>query len=802
MRKAQFFLFVFFSCLFIFSQANAALVLKGKFSGIVTDAETGLPLPNVSVYLPDLKTGSSTNEKGEFMIVNVNEGSHLVEISHIGYKSIAENIAIGEDTKRDFILHRSILENDAVIVTGVSKASQLKKMPFQVSVVRKTDLLQSASTNIIESLTKQAGVSAVSTGPAISKPVIRGLGYNRVLTVNDGVRQEGQQWGDEHGIEIDESSVNKVEILKGPASLVYGSDAMAGVINIISNLPASLNTINANAGSEYQSNNRTRSIYGNLDGNTRGLSWNVYGSAKAAADYKNKNDGYVFNSKFNQHNAGGYLGYNGSWGYSHLLLSNFDLLSGMVEGERDSLGYFIEETGGGNTVRANDDDFRSTDPEVPYQHIRHFKIASDNNFQLGKKRLSLNVGWQRNSREEFGNAVDPSERALYMQLSTLTYAMQFNLKELKGWKTSIGINGMEQQNRNMGTESLIPDYSLFDIGTYLFVQKDIKKFSLSGGFRFDSRNVKADDLIEAGSVKTPAFSQSYSNFSGSLGATFQAGKKINLKLNLARAFRAPSLPELASNGAHEGTTRYEIGDRQLKSETSLQADAAVEYASEHFNLNLSGYVNRFDNFIFYRKLLSVSGSDSLISMDGNELEAFKFSQEKATLAGVELSLDIHPHPLDWLHFENSFSLVSGQLRKAIEGYRSLPFIPAPRIFSQVRADFKKAGKNLKNLYLKVEVENTLAQDHPFAAYRTETATPGYTLLNAGAGTQVFSRKGKQLFGLYFSASNLCDVAYQNHLSRLKYAAENLATGRKGVYNMGRNFSIKLNVPLNFNIRRA
>ena len=150
--------------------------------------------------------------------------------------------------------------------------------------MRKEDLLQSATTNIIEALAKQPGVSALSTGPAIAKPVIRGLGYNRVLTINDGVRQEGQQWGDEHGIEIDESSVSKVEVLKGPASLIYGSDAIAGVINIITNVPVENNTIKANILSNYQSNNNLRLLNANIAGNVNGFNWNLYSSNGAAAE--------------------------------------------------------------------------------------------------------------------------------------------------------------------------------------------------------------------------------------------------------------------------------------------------------------------------------------------------------------------------------------------------------------------------------------------------------------------------------------------------------------------------------------
>ena len=780
-----------------FINANAFDNVKGNFTGIVKDHKTGKPIEGASVTISDAKTGSSTNANGAFFIANISDGKHLVEISHLGYATIAAYIEVRGDTKKDFFLSESIVENNAVIVTGVSKATQLKNVPFQVSVLRKQDLLQTSSMNIIESITKKSGVSSLSSGPAISKPLIRGLGYNRVLTINDGVRQEGQQWGDEHGIEIDDASVNKIEVLKGPASLVYGSDAMAGVINIISNVPAPNNTIKLNIGSNYQTNNHLRTVNGNFSGNKNGFNWNAYGTLKAAGDYKNKYDGYVFNSKFNEHNIGGYIGYNGSWGFSHLLMSNFDLTAGMVEGERDSLGNFIKIITGGNNGIATNEDFKSTKPLIPYQHIRHFKLATDNSFKFGENHLSLNVAWQQNQREEFGNPDNTEERALFFDMKTMTYASQFHLKEKNGWKNSVGINGMDQTNTNLGLEQLIPDYHLFDFGLFVFSQKEYKKANISGGVRYDTRNIDAETLKDGTSQKGEAFKKQFSNFSGSIGITYPVSNKINLKLNVARAFRAPSIAELASNGAHEGTIRYEYGDKNLSSEISTQADAAIEINKEHFTFNIAGYLNHFNNFIFYRKMQNFSGTDSIVTVNGTDLSAFKFDQQKANLAGVEITLDIHPHPLDWLHIENTFSYVSGTFQNALEGSKNLPFIPAPKLLTEFRSDFKKLNKSLRNFYAKVELENTFSQSNPFTAYNTETATNGYTLLNLGVGTEVYSRKNQQLFGIYLTALNITDVAYQSHLSRLKYAAENMATGRMGVYNVGRNFGLKINVPLSF-----
>lgn len=775
--------------------------INGTFSGKITDARTGAAIEAATVYISDIKSGTATDPAGHFIISNIPQGTHLIEISHIGYSTIVENIDIKNDVKKDYALTEAIIENNAVVVTGVSGATQLKKVPFSVSVLKKEDFFRNTSSNIIESLTKIGGVSTLATGPAISKPVIRGLSYNRVLTINDGVRQEGQQWGDEHGIEVDEASVNKIELLKGPASIIYGSDAMAGVVNIITNVPVPDNTIKGNLSTNYQTNNNLSTLNVSIGGNKNGLNWNLYSSNKAAGDYKNKYDGRVFNSKFTENNIGGYIGYNGKWGFSHLLISNFNLKAGLIEGERDNGGFFVKHLAGGITERATKEDFKTSTPLIPYQHIRHFKVAADNNIKMGKNYLTFNLGYQQNKREEFGNPDDAAERSLFFDLKTITYTAQFHLAPSKGWKTSIGINGMQQNNSNKGVEQLIPDYDLFDFGVYAFSQKTINKITLSGGLRFDNRNINTDNLLDGATVKGNGFKKSFSNASGSVGLAAQVTNAVNLKFNIARGFRAPSIPELASNGAHEGTIRYEYGNPNLKSETSIQMDGGIEYNAEHISVGLSAFYNSFDNFIFYRKLQAAAGGDSIVNMNGTNLTAFKFDQTKASLAGLEATVDLHPHPLDWLHILNTFSLVSGQLKTPIEGNKYLPFIPASKLSTEFKASFNKLSKQVQNFYVKLEVDNTFSKKNVFTVYNTETTTAGYTLLNAGIGADFVNKKNKTIFSLSFSAINLGDVAYQNHLSRLKYADENLATGRTGIFNMGRNFSIKLNVPLNLSMAK-
>jgi iron complex outermembrane recepter protein len=809
-RTASFiFIFLWVSCSYAqsnsvdFQEANSirkekkAALVKVTFFGTVTDAASGQPLPGASVYLSDAKIGAIADTAGKFKLTNVPAGHHLIEVSFTGYNTIVEHVDLETDTEKKFSLYSSITENQGVTVTGVSSATSIRKTPVSVTIVRRIELLQTPSANIIDALARKPGISQVTTGAGISKPVIRGLGYNRVVVINDGVRQEGQQWGDEHGIEIDELSITKAEILKGAASLMYGSDALAGVINLITNVPVAEGTTKGNFLAEYQTNNRLTGFNGNVASNKKGINWNLYGTYKNAGSYTNKYDGRVLNSGFDEKNFGGYIGLNKSWGYSHLLFSSFNQNVGLIEGERAAAtGKFILFSGTPLERQATDDDLKSHDLFIPKQKILHSKITSDNSFAINRSKLKVNIGFQNNVRNEFANPEDAAEKNLSFDLKTMNYNIQWQLPEMKDWRTTIGVNGIYQNNKNKGIEALIPDYNLFDIGGFVYTQRSIEKLTLSGGGRFDNRNINSKQMLEGTSVKFPAFTKSFSNFSGSAGASYEVNNFVTIKANLARGFRAPNMAELASNGTHEGTNRYEYGEQNLKSESSLQLDACIELNYEHFSFSFSAFKNNINNFVYYRKLESVFGGDSVLNVNGDNITTFRFNQNNAKLTGVEASFDIHPHPLDWLHFENSFSFVRGKFNNAVDGTNNLPLIPAPRWISDLRANFLKVGKSLRNVYIKVGMDKNFDQDKAFFGYGTETKTTGYTLLNAGIGADINS-KNKTIVSIHIGALNLTDAAYQSHLSRLKYTAENLVTGRRGVFNTGRNFSVKLNIPFEF-----
>ncbi len=804
MRKYIYLFFLLSSGLFYTCMLDAQVyTLTGK----VLDKSTGKALPGASVYLPEIKKGTIADVEGKFKL-QLEAGSHVMEISYVGYATDVENVILQKNTEINFTLISSVLEGGNVIVTSFLRATSTRRTPTPVTIIKKEELFKGVSTNLIDALSKVPGVSQITSGPAISKPIIRGLGYNRVAVMHDGIRQEGQQWGDEHGIEIDEYNVSRIEVLKVPASLIYGSDALAGVINIISNVPVSEGVIKGNYSSNYQTNNKLFGNHFDIAGNKKGLFWGFNLSQKQAGDYKNKYDGNVFNSRFFERNGGGYVGLDKNWGYSMLSFSNFYQNLGIVEGDRSDDGQFImmkDVKGIAEKIIVGEEDSKSFTPNAPMQKIQHTKFTLDNNIKLGNDRLKATFGLQRNQRMEFGNVLNLSEKELYFDLSTFNYAIQYLKEEKNNWKNTYGVNGMRQTNTNKGEEALVPDYTSFDIGAFYYTQKRTDKTSWSGGLRYDQKWMNfinpAQFYCPPGMACIALYdpketNKQFNNISGAIGVAHDLSEQLTLKFNIARGFRAPNMAELASFGAHEGTNRFEYGNEKLVTEKSLQFDAAIEWNNEHMSIAVNVFYNTVKDYIFYQKLISKSGSDSIIVENGDDLYAFAFNQKNAHLYGAEFNIDFHPHPLDWLHVENSLSLIRGQFKEALDGSNNLPGIPSARWLSEIRIEMFKKSKTIRNSFINVQLDNVFAQNNPFVGYHTETKTPNYQLINIGISTQV-QRKNKTLFNVSLVGQNMADVAYQNHLNRLKYGPMNETTGRMGVFNMGRNFSLKINVPLQF-----
>ena len=735
--------------------------------------------------------GTVTNQEGLYTIENLPAIKTTIQVSYVGHQTIIQEVDLRSVNTLDFVLHENNAMLGEVVVTGLTGSELAEKSPTPVSVVSTRFLQETSSTNIIDAIAREPGVSQITTGSGISKPVIRGLGYNRIVVVNDGVRQEGQQWGDEHGIEVDGQSVGSVEILKGPASLMYGSDALAGVLILHDEALLPLGHMHANLGTEYQTNNGLFDYTLNFAGNKNNVVWDVRWSEKMAHAYKNKYDGYVYGSQFRERALSGMLGLNRKWGFSHLKLSAYHITPGIIEGERDETGAFIKPVfvdGEADEAPATKHDFHSYSHPMPYQQVYHYKAVSENSFVLGDGTLKAVVGYQQNRRQEFEEIETPDEAGLYLRLHTVNYDVHYLSPEWDGWKLATGVSGMWQHSENRGEEYLIPDYRLLDLGGFASATRSIGRLTLSGGLRYDHRRLHSYALMEEGEQRFEDFTRNFSGLTGSLGAIYNFADGLNLRANLSRGFRAPNISELGANGVHEGTFRYEIGNHQLKPEYSWQADLGLDYSSKIFSAQLSLFANHIDNYIFLEKLTDAQGREVIIDDEA----AYQNKGSDARLWGGEVLVDIHP--IEQLHFQNTFSYVNAQRLHQEADAKYLPMTPAPRWTSDLRYEIIRDGKTLNNLYVSVGIEYNLRQNHFYGVGGTETATPAYTLLNAAAGVDVMHR-GQKLFSVFLTGNNLTDAAYQSHLSRLKYAPINERTFRRGVFNMGRNFGLKVVVPL-------
>ena len=691
-----------------------------------------------------------------------------------------------DDSTDVFFRH---LQLNELTVTGVTGDTKLKHSTAPVSIVTPQVLRATAASNIIDAIARQPGVSQLTTGSGISKPIIRGLGYNRVVVMSEGVRQEGQQWGDEHGVEVDAGSVNSVEILKGPASLMYGSDAMAGVVILHSQPTLAEGDLQARASTEYQTNNGLFAYTLSVAGNQKGFVWDARFSSKMAHAYKNKYDGYVPGSQFRERAGRLMLGVNKAWGHSRLTWTAYHLTPGIVEGERDPETGCLESSEGFTA--------HGYGKSLPFQQVKHYKAVWDNSLNLPNGNLKLILGYQQNRRQEFEESADDYE--LFFKLHTLTYDLRYVTHEFNGWKLSTGIGGMYQKSGNKGEEFLIPEYRLFDFGIYNTATKTLgDRWTLNGGLRFDHRRLHGDELRDEGELRFTDFSRHFNGLTGSIGAVCNINDHFNLRLNIARGFRTPNMSELASNGVHEGSIRYEIGSQQLKAEYSLQADLGLDFTSRYVSAQLALFANRIDNYIFTHRLAD--------EMEEGYL-TYAYTQGDARLLGFEAGIDFHP--IHSIHFSNTFSLVDAQLMHQPADTKYLPHSPAPRWSSELKWELQHHSHStvkhrherhpnhrslLNNLYIAAGLDCYLKQTHIYSADDTETATPGYALVSLSAGTDI-QIGGRKVAELYVVADNLLNKAYQNHLSRLKYADENVVTGRRGVFNMGRNITFKLVLPI-------
>jgi iron complex outermembrane recepter protein len=812
---------------------NAQNILRGT----VKDAANSAALQGATIYIPDLKTGGYSDTLGRYEIKNIPAGNFLVEISLIGYGKMVGIISIKGATQKDYLLSRSATVLNNVTITGVSAATERLKNPIPIAVMGFQAISENSSTNVIDAIAKVPGVSAITDGQSISKPVIRGLGYNRVLTVNDGVEQVDQAWFDEFGIEADPDAVNRYEILKGPASLAYGSDAIAGVVNLIPEQPLPEGQTKGDILFNYQTNNGLINNMAHLAGTKNGISWSARVDNIMAHAYQDPYDGYALNTQFSNFNADATVGLHRKWGYTQLHTSYFDMHTGIVDGTRDSASGIMERqvaypdlNGGAPSYEIPTNlEQKSYTPFVIAQRIRHTKIVWDNSIAVGGGRITGIFSWQKNQRQEANDPTIPNTPNIFYSSNAATYDLRYISPQIGGFNISGGANGVYQNSQSLGTLLLIPNYNFFQIGGFVIANEKIGNLNLSGGVRYDTRTFNGLDHWVDSTTQAPVapsapnafhefqgFTSHFNGVSFSAGGTYSFTSTIYAKANIARGWRAPNVAECAANGVHDGTVVYEIGDHSLSPETSLEEDLGFGINSKDLGLEIDLFNNSISKFIYAEGLQSVFGGDSINnSLNAAGLGAapvYKYTQGNAELYGGEFEINVHPTELPWIELNAGLSMVYGGLKNVPDSVKYLPFVPPTRITADLKFPVRAIGNKIKNAYLKFGILDCFEQKDIYRQYAiynglntaltpyeyaaSTSATKGYAIFDAGAGGDIIS-KGKMICQVFLICNNIFNTAYMDYMSRFKYYPVNYATGRVGVFNMGRNLSIKLLVPLDF-----
>ena len=746
MKKLVYIIFLGFTS-FVFSQ--------NKISGVVAD-KNNEALFGVQIYIEQLHIGTTTNEDGSFSLERIPNGEHQLVFSFLGFERLKKNIIFpGIPNEINVIMTESVFHMDEVIVSSPFHKIQSENV-MKVEYKSIQSLQKNGEATLIQGITSIPGVEQLSTGTGIGKPVIRGLTGNRVLVYAQGVRLENQQFGSEHGLGLNEAGIESIEVIKGPASLLYGSDALGGVLYFNPEKFALANETNVNISQKFFSNTLGSNTSVGVKSSGDQFKFLVRGTYNTHSDYQIPDGDRVTNTRFYEKDFKAGLG---------LHLDNF-----ITE-----FRYNFNQSKIGITEGVEDQTTKK-DPALPYQDLDNHIFSLHNHIYLNNSKFDVDLGYIINIRKEFEDehedehdhddieeeSEESHDPAIHLNLKTFTYDLKYHLPKWKKFENIIGVQGMLQTNTNYGEEILIPNAKTNDIGlfiTSLYSWNEIN--SLQGGIRFDNRNLQTEEHQIAHEDEIHVFNaidRSFHNFTASLGFKTELFSNIITRINLASGFRAPNLAELTSNGIHHGTNRFEIGNPDLNSEQNFQSDISLEYKTKHFEIFANGFYNKINDYIF----ISPTGEVE----DG--FDVFSYIQEDAKLYGGEFGFHFHPHPVDWLHLESSFETVTG--KQSNDEY--LPLIPANKITNTIRSEFK-GSKKWSDWFLSLKLQSYFKQDN---VSFFEEKTDGYNLLDFGLGGNLNFNKVKTSF--HFNVNNMFDKNYISHMSALKV---------DDIPNIGRNF---------------
>ena len=730
--------------------SNAVLYAQNSIEGKILNSTNSETIVGATVYIPELEKGTYTDDNGSFTLNHLPKGDFTIKISFIGFKTRIERVLLDGKSKKmlEFELTPIFYQANEATVTAAGYTSQ-HHYAIKVESIGVEDITQGADIGIMDKIDKIPGLNMISQGPGIATPNIRGLSLSNVLVLTDGFRMNNYQFSDHHPYLVSNYGLSKVELIKGPASLLYGSDAVGGVLNFISERPASVGRIEADINTEYFGNTNGYQTNIGVKAHGKRLYWGIRAGMQQHHDFRQGGGNYVVNSRFGDKNLMLTTGFNSKVGSYKL--------SYIYKGAQIGIANQMSK------MLVSDNELKN---DYFYQNLDFSMIKSQNKFYLRKMKFQANFAYQNNRRRLFTKDL----YAVDMTLQGFDYEFKVSrslheITKSNDSKIIFGIQGHYSQNTLAEAPiTVIPEYYQNDFSAFSLLQHDIgKRVHIQAGIRYDFRKLYIPSFYSSENNGNIIVDTAYNNVSYTLGSTFEISKHFFIRANLASAFRTANIAELTQDGIHE--SRYERGNANLKSQNSNEFDLGIHYHTSKLSLDLATFYNKIDNYIFLSPTTDTSSIGQTI---------FKYGQTNSTLYGLEAGIDYVPSKQ--FDIKANYSYTIG---KQANG-DMLPFIPQNKIKASLRYKLLHIP-HLKQSYCEIGGAYAFSKTDisPF-----EDQSDAYFILNAAVATTVKVKKQRVKIGIY--ASNILDAKYMDHLSTLS---------EEGYYNMGRNISLKLTIPI-------
>ncbi|WP_240474790.1 TonB-dependent receptor [Flavobacterium sp. KMS] len=765
-------------CAVVFTKVSAQTV---NISGSVfSNSHKPLEAATVTIYPSSITT--FTNKEGVYYFNQIPKNSKKLIVSYSGYikSEIELSLDKNSNVQPHIILHQEVKELQEVVIKDNYATRLNKKESLNIDVVNSSFIQRNLGGSLMQSLQRLPGVKTISIGSGGSKPLIRGLSFNQVIVVENGIKHEGQQWGADHGLEIDQYAVNRVEIIKGPSSFIYGSDAIGGAINIKPLPVPAKHTLGGSLDITGKSNNEQYGGSFNLFGRNEKWFFDTRITTMDYGDYRVPTDVVqVYNyavplyKNHLRNTAGRELDMHASTGYIGEKFKSVLYLSNVYS----KTGFFANAHGlEPRNVDTELHDKSSRDIQMPYQEVNHTKISNTTSFRLGEHQLETQIGFQKNFRREWSHYVNHGymppiypddmyapkdlERQYNKEVFSASVKDEFSLGN---HQFTVGINTELQQNKIGGWSFLIPAFTQVNAGAFAYDKIQLnEKWLLHAALRLDYGKIKMkqytdwfeSEVTTNGQTnfeyleRSEELTRTFKSFTWSAGVNYNL-EKFSLKANVGTSFRMPIAKELASNGVNYHYFRFEKGDPNLSAEQSYQLDLGLEWQDHKWSVQLSPFFNYFPNYIY----LNPTSQHDIYYGAGNQV--FEYEQSKVMRYGGELQTRYQ--------FLKNLSgeilveyLYSEQLSGSKKGY-TLPFSPPASVLFGLT--YNPEIKNLRETYFSLDYRFTAEQNQ---IVPPEKKTASSNVFNLALGTKI--RTGQQDLAISLQVQNLFNAKYLNHTS--------------------------------------